>query len=306
MKKLAILLFMMGAGYNYAQENITFQKPSEEILKLADYQRPPSIFMDSKKETMIFVFRSTYKTLEELNHEDMKLAGLRIDPKTNISSTLSYVNNLKVKGFNDKEEKQVIGLPENAKLAYFSFSPDEKYLSFTHTTTQGVELWKVDLKTAQATRITIDNLNANMGMPYAWFKDSKTLIVRALPDHRAKLLDEKDDLPKGPTVATSTGEVSQNRTYQDMLKSPLDEANFKTLTTSELVKVDINGNATPFAEKAIYSHVSISPNGEYVMVNTIHQPFSYMVPYYRFPFTAIIYNSKGEKVKEVIRKLLEY
>jgi len=299
MRKWVILSFMIAAGYSYTQENITFQKPSEEILKLADYQRPPSVFMDSKKETMVFVYRSTYKTLEDLRQEDMRLAGLRIDPNTNISSTLSYVNNLKIKKVGDETETQVKGLPENARLSYFSFSPNEKYLSFTNTTTKGVELWTVELKTAKASKITKDNLNANMGRPYSWMKDSKTLIVRALPSNRPKLLDEKDDLPKGPIVATSSGEVSQNRTYQDMLKNKLDETNFKTLTTSELLQVDVNGKITSFAEEAIYSSVSVSPNGEYIMVNTIHEPFSYVVPYYRFPFTTVVYNKKGERVKEV-------
>lgn len=290
---------MIAAGYSYTQENITFQKPSEEILKLADYERPPSVFMNSNKDVMIFVYRPTYKELKDLNQEEMRLAGLRINPKTNISSTLSYVNNIKIKKVGEKKEIHVKNLPEEARLSYFSFSPDEKYLSFTNTTSNGVELWVVELATGKAKKVTKDNLNANMGRPYSWMKDSNSFIVCALPSDRPELLDEDSFLPTGPIVATSSGEVSQNRTYQDMLKNKFDKENFKILTTSELFIVEVNGKMTPFANAGIYSGISVSPDGEYVMVSSIHEPFSYMVPYYRFPFTTIIYDAKGNHIKEV-------
>lgn len=290
---------MIAAGYSYTQENITFQKPSEEILKLADYERPPSVFMNSNKDVMIFVYRPTYKELKDLNQEEMRLAGLRINPKTNISSTLSYVNNIKIKKVGEKKEIQVKNLPEEARLSYFSFSPDEKYLSFTNTTSNGVELWVVELATGKAKKVTKDNLNANMGRPYSWMKDSNSFIVCALPSDRPELLDEDSFLPTGPIVATSSGEVSQNRTFQDMLKNKFDEENFKILTTSELFIVEVNGKMTPFANAGIYSGISVSPDGEYVMVSSIHEPFSYMVPYYRFPFTTKIYDAKGNHIKEV-------
>lgn len=290
---------MIAAGYSYTQENITFQKPSEEILKLADYERPPSVFMNSNKDVMIFVYRPTYKELKDLNQEEMRLAGLRINPKTNISSTLSYVNNIKIKKVGEKKEIHVKNLPEEARLSYFSFSPDEKYLSFTNTTSNGVELWVVELATGKAKKVTKDNLNANMGRPYSWMKDSNSFIVCALPSDRPELLDEDSFLPTGPIVATSSGEVSQNRTYQDMLKNKFDEENFKILTTSELFIVEVNGKMTPFANAGIYSGISVSPDGEHVMVSSIHEPFSYMVPYYRFPFTTIIYDAKGNHIKEV-------
>src|SRR5690625_2621815 len=166
MKKSLFFLFFIITSMSYTQENISFQKPSKEILDLADYTRPPSVMMDSKRETMILVYRPTYKTLEELNREDMKIAGLRIDPKTNISSTVSYVNNLKIKGLKDKKEKQVKNLPKNPKLANYSFSPDEKYLAFTHTTAKGVQLRTVTLTNPKETKITAENQNANSGRPH--------------------------------------------------------------------------------------------------------------------------------------------
>jgi len=293
----AIALFFL--GFANAQENIKYQKPSAEILQLAEFERAPSVLMDSKKEWMIFSYRPTYKSLDDLNQDEMKLAGLRVNPVTNISSTMTFSNNLKIRKLKDKMEVQVQGLPANPRIAYTSFSPDEKKLAFTNTTSKGVELWVLDLATNSAKKLTNDNLNANLGTPYVWMKDSKTLLVKQIPANRAALIDDKKSLPDGPTVSTSDGKVSQNRTYQDLLKNPQDEANFETLAKSELVKVSLNGTQESFKPTEIYTAMSFSPDGNYLMLTTIQKPFSYIVPLNRFPMTTTVFDQNGNAVKVV-------
>ena len=99
--KLSMLFLLVGLT-GFSQEELTYQKPSKEILDLADYERAPSVTMDTKKEYMLLSYRNTYKTLDELNQEEMRLGGLRINPITNISSTVTYINNLKVRKIKDK------------------------------------------------------------------------------------------------------------------------------------------------------------------------------------------------------------
>ncbi|UBB90232.1 S9 family peptidase [Candidatus Kaistella beijingensis] len=293
----AIALFFL--GFANAQENIKYQKPSAEILQLAEFERAPSVLMDSKKEWMIFSYRPTYKSLDDLNQDEMKLAGLRVNPVTNISSTMTFSNNLKIRKLKDKMEVQVQGLPANPKIAYTSFAPDEKKLAFTNTTSKGVELWVLDLATNSAKKMTNDNLNANLGTPYVWMKDSQTLLVKQIPANRAALIDDKKSLPDGPTVSTSDGKVSQNRTYQDLLKNPQDEANFETLAKSELVKISLNGTQESFKPTEIYTAMSFSPDGNYLMLTTIQKPFSYIVPLNRFPMTTTVFDQNGNAVKVV-------
>ena len=54
MRKTLITVALLFIGFASAQENISYQKPSAEILKLADYERAPSVMMDSKREWMVF------------------------------------------------------------------------------------------------------------------------------------------------------------------------------------------------------------------------------------------------------------
>jgi dipeptidyl aminopeptidase/acylaminoacyl peptidase len=299
MKNSILFVLFLSFFISSAQENLNFQKPSQSILSLADYERTPGVSMDSKKEYMLLTYRNTYKTLDELSQEEMRLGGLRINPITNISSTVTYSNNLKIRKVADKVETQVSGLPQNPKISNISRSQNEKKIAFTNTTATGVELWVIDVTTASAKKLTDATLNANLGSPFSWMKDNETLLVKMLPKNRPTLIDSKKDLPTGPTVSTGDGTVSQNRTYQDLLKNPTDEANFDALVTSELYKVSLSGKTELFMPAAIYAGESFSPDGNYLMVTTIQKPYSYIVPLSRFPQKSVVYDINGKAIKTV-------
>jgi dipeptidyl aminopeptidase/acylaminoacyl peptidase len=301
MKKIIslFLFFLFSATIITAQENLAYQKPSASILALADFERTPSVSMDSKKEYMLFTYRNTYKTLDDLNQEEMRLGGLRINPITNISSTVTYINNLKIRKITDKVETQISGLPDNARITNISWSPNEKKIAFTNTIATGVELWIIDVISATAKKITTANLNANLGNPFNWMKDSENLLVKMLPKNRPALIDSKKDLQKGPTVSVSDGSKSQNRTYQDLLKNKIDETNFENLITSELYKVSLSGKIDFFKAGDLYVGESFSPDGNFLMLTTLQKPFSYIVPLSRFPQKSVVYDLTGKEIKLV-------
>ena len=297
--KVTFLLFLALGLTALAQENLSYQKPSKSILDLADYERAPSVSMDTKKEYMLLSYRNTYKTLDDLNQEELRLGGLRINPVINISSTVNYITNIKLRKIKDKTEIQVSGLPENPRISNVSWSPNDKKILFSHSTNTGVQLWVLDVAAAKATKLTEATVNANLGNPFSWFNDNETILVKMLPKNRAALLDAKKDLPTGPIISNANGSKSQNRTYPDMLKNKNDEINFENIITSELYKVNINGTATLFKTANTYAGESFSPNGNYLMLTTIQKPFSYIVPLSRFPLKSVVCDRNGTEIKTV-------
>lgn len=283
-----------------AQDNVTYQKPSQEIMQLADFERAPSVSMTSNKEWMILSYRNTYKTLDDLNQEELRLGGLRINPTTNISSTATFINNIKIKKVKDKGETTVKGLPSNANISNMSFSPDETKMAFTNTTATGNELWVLDFATATATKLTDAVLNANLGNPITWNKNAKELLIKVIPVNRPALINAEKAIPTGPIVSEAQeGVVSQNRTYQDLLKNKTDETNFETIVTSELYTVDLKGNKKLFKSADMYAGEVYSPDGNYILLTTIQKPFSYIVPLSRFPMKTVAYDSNGKEITTV-------
>lgn len=298
MKKILAFLLLI-SGSIIAQENLTYQKPHASILELVDAPLAPAIRIDSKGENVILFFRDQYKSIAELSETELRLGGLRINPKTNIGSRTTYYNNIKVKKTDEKEPRQLTGMPENARLSNFTVSPNEKFMAFLNTTENKVELWVADIEQATARKLSNEKINANMGRAINWFKDNNSLLIKVIPENRKELINTSEVVPEGPTITVSEGEKAQNRTYQDLLGSPNDEFNFEQLALSEIKKISLDGKISDFLPTAMYDAINFSPNGEYIMIDIIKKPFSYIVPYYRFPFETNIYNTSGNLVKTI-------
>lgn len=289
-----------------AQENLTYQLPPGEILELADVSPAPNVLITDDGRYMLMLQRDAYRTIAELSQTELRLAGLRIDPKTNIGSRTNYYNKLSVKAIDlGKKSREgqgmpVEGLPKNPRLANFNWSPDQSKIAFTHTGEDGVEVWVLELETARARRLSESHANANVGNVINWFKDGQALLVKMLPRDRKPLIDASEAVPTGPTVSTNQGGRAQNRTYQDLLTNPTDEFNFDQLARSELFRLDLDGNQSPWKGPGMYTNISFSPDGNYVLVVNLERPFSYLVPYSRFPNTTHILAKDGSLVKKVL------
>lgn len=295
-----VAILFLGASFGVvAQENVAFQQPSAEILALADFQRPPAIKMSPDKKWILFMYRPTYKTLDELGQEELRLAGLRINAKARISSTETYYSSLRLKSVDGDQEFEIRGLPSDALLANIEYAPDSKRVGFTNTTDKGLSLWVVDLQTKIAKQITPYELNAVLDAPYKWLGNSDKFLISKRPSREMDLIDHSKDLPTGPVVSTSDGKVSQLRTYQDLLRNPQDEQDFETLATSELVWLDLYGVQTPFLGLGMYTQSSVSPDGNYILVSTIKKPFSYIVGYNSFPQETSVFDLEGKLIKKV-------
>ena len=103
MKKIFIPIALATSMlWSTAQENLSYQKPVKEILDLVDVPLAPYVLMPDDKSSMLLIYRDVFKSIEELSQEEMRLGGLRIDPKTNISSRANYFNNIKIQSLTQK------------------------------------------------------------------------------------------------------------------------------------------------------------------------------------------------------------
>jgi dipeptidyl aminopeptidase/acylaminoacyl peptidase len=306
MKKTAAFLtiFTLIAGITNAQVDITYQKPPKEILELADAPLAPMVQVDKKAENIILLHRNRYSSIAELSETELRLAGLRINPVTNIGSRNIYFNKISLMKVGDLKERLVAGLPEDPLLANFTWSPDESKMAFTNTTKTGVELWVLDMASAACTKISDAGLNANIGRPFAWFADGQSLMVKMLPADKKPLINKAEAIPTGPRVSVSEGTKAQNRTYQDLLTDKADEFNFEQLSRSTLYKIDLTGKAELWKETAMFTRFDFSPDGEYVIVSELNKPFSYLVTYDRFPSKTTIFDKNGKEVKVLLESPL--
>jgi hypothetical protein len=56
----------------------------------------------------------------------------------------------------------------------------------------------------------------------------------------------------------------------------------------------LEGRRITFLPIKIYSDVSYSPDGQFILISTIEKPYPYIVPYDRFPENTDVYKAEGK------------
>jgi dipeptidyl aminopeptidase/acylaminoacyl peptidase len=100
-------------------------------------------------------------------------------------------------------------------------------------------------------------------------------------------------------VQENIGKTAPARTYQDLLGSPHDERLFAHYLTSQLAMVGLDGSITRIGEPALIWAFDPAPAGDYLLVRTLHRPFSYLVPAERFPERIEVWDLEGTVLREI-------
>ncbi|MFZ4544427.1 MAG: hypothetical protein ACOYOA_10285 [Saprospiraceae bacterium] len=286
-----IVLLLLFCVPVFAQQS-GFQNPPKEILALADVLPAPTVVPDKEGKNLIFLTRPAYKTLQEISETELKLAGIRFNPANLNTSRTNYYINVEIMETSSGKKIPVLGLPDKVRIEYANFSPQNNYISFVNVLPDGMELWTIELKSGAARKITPANLSAVTGYPYTWSPDEKSIFCRT-NDNKVPYPDAKE-LPSGPSIQEATGSKAPARTFTDLLKNPNDEKKFDFYASCTVTMIDLKTlKSSTVLAKNIYRTMNISPDGQYFLITNINRPYSYTLPYSRFPYTTNLYSSKG-------------
>jgi dipeptidyl aminopeptidase/acylaminoacyl peptidase len=269
-----------------------YQMPPKALADVIDAPLTPWISLDPSCSYMLLMHRPGYPPIEDVARLELRLAGLRIDPATNGQSRVSHYDELTLKRMSDGHEKTVRGLPEGARIGQGHWSPDGKHFAFSVTGSKGIVLWIGSVETGEAKPIQDIYLNSIWGTPLVWLPDSSGLLVRSVCDQRG-LPPEGLKVPEGPIIQENIEQTSPSRTYQDLLKNPHDEALFEYYCMAQIVSVGLDGTTKRLGHPGLICRSEPSPDGQFMLVETIHRPFSYLVPSYRFPVRVDIWGRDG-------------
>ncbi len=274
-----------------------YQLPSQAIVDLIDAPPTPFLSLDPNRRCLIMMHRPSLPPIEEVGKEEVRLAGLRIDPVTNGPSRVPYSTGFTIRDIHTAEDREVTGLPTDARLGQIRFSPSGDHFAFTVRQNAGTTLWTVDVASAKATCLADRELNGIFGASFAWMSDGDRIVCRLLPDDRGNR--PSGSPPPGPIIQENLREIAPSPTYQDLLKSPGDEQLFEHYGASEVAIVSLGGSIEVISEAGLHTRSAPSPDGRYILLETLHRPFSYLVPYYRFPERVRILDASGQLVREV-------
>lgn len=296
------LLILVAPSDTRASE--TYREPSDILVDVIDAPPTPWTYVSPDDDWLLLVQPPNLPPIEELAEEELRLAGYRIKPRTNGPSRERTARELAVVEVATGQRRTVDGLPEDARLGNVRWSPEGSRVSCTNTTRDGIELWVVDVSEARARRLVGPTLNLAADVEPEWSPDGRGIYYLGVPADRGEA-PAGDGVPAGPTVQENLGRTTPARTYQDLLKDAQDEELFEHYFTAELRYVRLGGGDRALGGPALITDLSVAPGGEYVLVETLHRPFSYLVPAYRFPRRVTVMDRDGAVVSEIVDKPLQ-
>lgn len=305
MKKLLVIapLAIMSTVLSIAQTPPTYQMPPPEIARLVDAPATPGVSLSPDRSALLLLEQPGYPPIDEVAQPELRLAGIRINPRTNGPSRSASYNGLTLIDIANGREKKIQGLPTRPQIQNISWSPDGSRIAFTHTAEKGVELWAAEVRTAKARRLAPEVNAAMPGAPYVWL-DNQRLACAMIPAGRGAP-PQANSTPAGPVVQFNEGKGAPVRTYQDLLTNAHDEALFDYYARAQMALIEAgSGKRVNIGQPGVISGFSASPDGRYLLVSTLRRPYSYLVPAFRFPETTAIWDLKGQVVRVIAEQPL--
>jgi dipeptidyl aminopeptidase/acylaminoacyl peptidase len=291
---LVVAIAAVAAWPSFGQSNATstdlkYQTPPEVMVKMVDAPPTPAISLgpatSSGQRMMLIEQSSSLPTIADLAEPELRLAGLRFNPRVEAPSRTRYFISLKLEALPvagaAPKEIAIAGLPAKLHVLYAKWSPDGKSIALVNANATGLELWIVNVTKAQAVRVAGVRPNAVLTTPIDWLNNG-SLAVLAVPADRGRE-PVKSEIPTGPVIQENDGKATPAPTYEDLLKSPADESSFAYHATSQLEEVKLTGAVKKLGNPAVFAMLDASPDGKYIYAESLHKPFSYNQPSERFP-----------------------
>ena len=299
---LAFLLFEISIMLSPAQGQTTYQTPPQEVIDIVDAMPEPSVSLSPDAKWMLYVDRNSMPDIADLARRMVGVAGMRIDPIANGGFQTDYFRGLTVRKRESNAQTR-IPITEPARITTISWSHDSQSFVFANVTESGTQLWWVSIdKPEQPIQLT-DRLSSVLGS-IEWMPDGKRVLCNLVPSLRGPE-PAPPKAPKGPNIQESFGNVSPIRTYQDLLSSAYDEQLFEYYGTSQLVILQASAPAIEIGKPALIDLASVSPDGNHLLITTLHKPFSYLLTAGSFPQTIQVWNVGGKMLYQVADVPLE-
>src|SRR5262249_40207735 len=144
------------------------------IVDVFDAESLPQTTVSANHQVLAMTKARAYPTIAELSQPMLRLAGLRVNSRTNgpfrasgqEGTGIYQITLQKIAGGSPNNVTNVT-MPPNARVSHVKFSPDGTKLAFLQTKDNGIELWIADVATGQSKAVVsgADRINATAGDP---------------------------------------------------------------------------------------------------------------------------------------------
>ncbi|MFZ4544747.1 MAG: alpha/beta hydrolase family protein [Saprospiraceae bacterium] len=284
-------------GKKTQEQTNTWQTPDADILKILYAPQLPRTSTSPTRTHMLLSDPIIYPTISELSAPRLKLAGIRVNPKNNYfqgnhGGTAPRILNI-------KDGKTIpLPIPKDAELLSTLWTTDGQRFAMSVGFEDRIELWLGDIS-GKVEKVPNVMLNPLLQQAVTWFPDQEKLLIKRIGNRG--VAPQKSSVPNGPKILEDSG-ANARSTYEarNLLETAHDDELFTYYSQSELLILDTRTKKLQvIGQTAPYSNMSISPDGNYLLVDKLKKPWSHEVAWWRFAHDIEVWNLQGKLVKTI-------
>lgn len=289
----------------------SYQAPPGEIAKLVTAPRHLNVSLaQPSPDRKLFLKQESegMPSVQAFGKPHKYYAGLQVDPKASRARALTTRGAIGLSLIDATTGKSTaIAVPPGATVSAPTWSPDGKQLAYIANFDAASHVFVADIATAKSVQVTNvkSPLLATLVTTVDWTADGKNIVAVVQPDGRGAE-PKQPDIATGPRVQLWMEQgKSPQRQHWSLMNEPWEFEQLKYHTTGQLVVIDVK---TKMAKKvgapAMIQSVNVSPDGQYLRVSTMREPFSYIVQTTSFGNVEELWDATGKVVAELQRRPL--
>ncbi|MEP7382446.1 MAG: prolyl oligopeptidase family serine peptidase [Gemmatimonadota bacterium] len=317
----ALVILLVGSSGLVAQQNGDATWQPREILIKETYVTPPSGIA-----RLVTAPRQNQSTLSDLS-PDRKyflktisdglpsvqlfgkphyyFAGLQVDYQANRARVLTNRSASSLALVDAMTGKtRTIEPPKGATISSASWSPDGSRVAYLANFVDATKLYVADVATGKSRPVTNTSLLATLVTSPEWSGDGSKVVAVFVPDGR-KAEPVRPAIETGPLVRLTDSEKNKTRVYASLLRDPFEKDLMEYYITGQLAMVDVKtGAMTKLGAPTMVSAIDPSPDGKYIRVTRLAEPFSYIVQYSNFAQREELWDATGKMITTLAERPL--
>ena len=249
---------------------------NDKWLNLLENTAQEQIATAPNKQLTMILHQVKYPSLAYLAQPRESLAGLEF--YTSAASRPDLIQYSHISLLKKGKPRPIEIHPDAGVIIDHNWAPDSKSLALLIQTSDGITLWRYQIEQQELHQLSPLILSARLGGRHLrWLPDSSAIIVKTSSAANMAATAKVELLT--PRIESSELQKTQGKTYKHLLNSPKKQQQFQTLTSSRLVKITLSGKSQFIGPENMIDHFAVSPDGQYLLVESLPPQLSAYLPY---------------------------
>ena len=315
---LGVLSFFLTAGLaaQSSQFEDKYVLPSRQIQDLLtrDSHHDSLQELSPDGRFLMIPIQEAYSSLELMSQKTYRLGMLELNPAVNREWRLNTYGIKGLKVF-DLEQKsgRPIELPAGTLISGMTWSPDGQRIAFLVHLEQGTQVWTADPNSGDASPLSEAYVMATLSglQPRGRAATAPSSMLQWTPDGGVITLlvpsnrgpePAQSRVPGSPIIRRTRDKPTPTPTYPFLLRTEHDQQLYKYYTTSQLALLRAGQAPRNLGNPAQYANISLSLDGQNILVEKVVEPYSFIVSHTNFPRELQVLNMNG-RVLSTIRRI---